>query len=88
MIQYKDSLKKEKFFKLIQKENIFCEANDSLWQALDDLKSLIPFKLIVHYECDLCLIKKKIILIKQQLQSHMFDHVAPSKKNAKQLEPV
>ncbi len=45
MIQYKDSLRKEKFFNLIQKENIFCEANDSLWQKLDDLKKLIPFKL-------------------------------------------
>ena len=45
MIQYKDSVKKEKFFNLIQKENIFCEANDSLWQKLDDLKNLIPFKL-------------------------------------------
>lgn len=45
MIQYKDSIKKEKFFNIIQKENIFCEANDSLWQKLEDLKSLIPFKL-------------------------------------------
>jgi len=45
MIQYKDSVKKAKFFNLIQKENIFCEANDSLWQKLDDLKNLIPFKL-------------------------------------------
>ncbi len=45
MIQYKDSTRKEKFFNLIQKENIFCEANDSLWQNLEDLKSLIPFKL-------------------------------------------
>jgi hypothetical protein len=45
MIQYKDSIKKEKFFNLIRKENIFCEANDSLWQKLDDLKNLIPFKL-------------------------------------------
>ncbi|MAW66236.1 MAG: hypothetical protein CMD18_08585 [Flavobacteriales bacterium] len=45
MIQYKDSTKKEKFFNLIRKENIFCEANDSLWQKLDDLKNLIPFKL-------------------------------------------
>ncbi len=45
MIQYKDSLSKEKFFNLIQKENIFCEANDSLWQKLEDLKNLIPFKL-------------------------------------------
>tara|TARA_B100000676_G_scaffold299922_1_gene344891 strand:- start:353 stop:1177 length:825 start_codon:yes stop_codon:yes gene_type:complete len=45
MIQYKDSLKKEKFFRLIQKENIFCVANDSLWYKLDDLKNLIPFKL-------------------------------------------
>ena len=45
MIQYKDSIRKEKFFNLIQKENIFCEANDSLWQKLDDLKNLIPFKL-------------------------------------------
>lgn len=45
MIQYKDSIKKEKFFNLIQKEHIFCEANDSLWQKLEDLKNLIPFKL-------------------------------------------
>tara|TARA_Y100000589_G_scaffold331595_1_gene385821 strand:+ start:4444 stop:5343 length:900 start_codon:yes stop_codon:yes gene_type:complete len=45
MIQYKDSIRKEKFFKLIKRENIFCEANDSLWQKLDDLKNLIPFKL-------------------------------------------
>lgn len=45
MIQYKDSIKKEKFFNLIRKENIFCEANDSSWQKLDDLKNLIPFKL-------------------------------------------
>ena len=45
MIQYKDSSKKEKFFDLIQKENIFCEANDSAWYKLDDLKKLIPFKL-------------------------------------------
>jgi len=30
---------------LIQKENIFCVANDSLWYKLDDLKNLIPFKL-------------------------------------------
>ncbi len=45
MIQYKDSLRKEKFFDLIQKENIFCEANDSVWHKLDDLKNLIPFKL-------------------------------------------
>lgn len=45
MIQYKDSVNKEKFFDLIQKNNLFCEANDSLWQKLDDLKNLIPFKL-------------------------------------------
>ena len=45
MIQYKDSSRKEKFFQLIQKENIFCEANDSAWYKLDDLKKLIPFKL-------------------------------------------
>ena len=45
MIQYKDSTRKEKFFSLINKENIFCEANDSLWQNLEDLKNLIPFKL-------------------------------------------
>jgi hypothetical protein len=45
MIQYKDSSRKEKFFNLIQKENIFCEANDSAWYKLDDLKKLIPFKL-------------------------------------------
>lgn len=45
MIQYKDSVSQEKFFNLIQKNNLFCEANDSLWQKLDDLKNLIPFKL-------------------------------------------
>ncbi len=45
MIQYKDDSKKEKFFELIKKENIFCEANDSLWHKIADLKNLIPFKL-------------------------------------------
>lgn len=45
MIQYKDEERKGKFFKLIQDENIFCEANDSLWHNLEDLKNLIPFKL-------------------------------------------
>lgn len=45
LIQYKDSVQKQKFFKLIEEEGIFCEVNDSLWQVLDDLKNLIPFKL-------------------------------------------
>ncbi len=45
MIQYKDSSSQEKFFDLIKKENIFCEANDSVWHKLEDLKNLIPFKL-------------------------------------------
>lgn len=45
LIQYKDSVQKQKFFNLIEQEGIFCEVNDSLWQVLDDLKNLIPFKL-------------------------------------------
>lgn len=45
MIQYKDSSEKEKFFDLIKSENIFCEANDSIWHKIEDLKNLIPFKL-------------------------------------------
>ena len=45
LLQYKDTVKKEKFFSIVQAENLFCEANDSLWLKLDELKNLIPFKL-------------------------------------------
>jgi hypothetical protein len=45
MIQYKDSIQKEKFFQLTQKENIFCVADDSVWMKLDELKTLVPVKL-------------------------------------------
>jgi hypothetical protein len=45
LLQYKDTVRKEKFFSLVQSENFFCEANDSLWLKLDKLKNLIPFKL-------------------------------------------
>lgn len=45
MLQYKDSVRKERFFKLIQKENIFCVADDSAWVKLEDLKTLVPIKL-------------------------------------------
>jgi hypothetical protein len=45
MLQYKDSVKKERFFELIQKENIFCVADDSAWVKLEDLKTLVPIKL-------------------------------------------
>lgn len=45
LLQYKDTVRKEKFFSLVQSENFFCEANDSLWLKLDELKNLIPFKL-------------------------------------------
>lgn len=45
LIQYKDSVQKEKFFEVIKDENLFCEANDSLWVKLHELKSLVPFKL-------------------------------------------
>lgn len=45
MLQYKDSAQKERFFKLIQKENIFCVADDSAWVKLEDLKTLVPIKL-------------------------------------------
>ena len=38
MLQYKDSVRKKRFFKLIQKENIFCIADDSAWVKLEDLK--------------------------------------------------
>lgn len=45
MLQYKDSIQKEKFFQLIQKENIFCVADDSAWIKLEELKTLVPIKL-------------------------------------------
>jgi hypothetical protein len=45
MLQYKDSVQKERFFKLIQKENIFCVADDSAWMKLEELKTLVPIKL-------------------------------------------
>jgi hypothetical protein len=45
MLQYKDSVRKKRFFKLIQKENIFCIADDSAWVKLEDLKTLVPIKL-------------------------------------------
>ena len=45
LLQYKDTVRKEKFFSLVQSENFFCEVNDSLWLKLDELKNLIPFKL-------------------------------------------
>lgn len=45
MLQYKDSVQKEKFFELIQKENIFCVADDSAWVKLDELKTYVPITL-------------------------------------------
>lgn len=45
LLQYKDSTQKERFFKLIQKEKIFCVADDSAWLKLEELKTLVPFKL-------------------------------------------
>ena len=45
LLQYRDSLRKEQFFNLIQKENIFCIVDDSAWVKLEDLKTLVPIKL-------------------------------------------
>lgn len=44
-IQYKDSSRKEQFLELVDKHRAFAVLNDSVWQPLEELKSLVPIKL-------------------------------------------
>lgn len=44
-IQYKDSATREKFLELVEKYRAFTVLNDSIWQPLEELKSLVPIKL-------------------------------------------
>lgn len=44
-IQYKDSSRKDQFLELVDKHRAFAVLNDSIWQPLEELKSLVPIKL-------------------------------------------
>jgi hypothetical protein len=45
LIQYKDSVQKEKFIELVDKHKVFTELKDSTWIPLEELKSFVPIKL-------------------------------------------
>lgn len=45
LIQYKDTLTKDKFLDLIEKNKVFSFISDDDWMPLEEVKSLIPIKL-------------------------------------------
>lgn len=45
LIQYKDSLTKDKFLDLVEKNKVFSFIGDDDWMPLEEVKSLIPIKL-------------------------------------------